>query len=82
MCHGNSENSDDCLYLRIFLIYGTNVSVSQSRIPLQVYQQTNASRNTVHVKTRVSFESLAGNDFSERGTQAEAHCERIFNRQL
>ena len=36
MCHGNSENSDDCLYLRIFLIYGTNVSVSQSRIPLQV----------------------------------------------
>ena len=24
----------------------------------------------------VSVESLAGNDFSERGTQAEAHCER------
>ena len=23
----------------------------------------------------VSSESLAGNDFSERGTQAEAHCE-------
>ena len=23
-----------------------------------------------------SFESLAGNDFSERGTQAEAHCMR------
>ena len=30
----------------------------------------------------VSFESLAGNDFSERGTQAEAHCERNLNRQL
>ena len=30
----------------------------------------------------VSFESLTGNDFSERGTQAEAHCERILNRQL
>ena len=29
----------------------------------------------------VSFESLAGNDFSERGTQAEAHCERNLNRQ-
>ena len=28
----------------------------------------------------VSFESLAGNDFSERGTQADAHCERNFNR--
>ena len=30
----------------------------------------------------VSFESLAGNDFSERGTQSEAHCERNLNRQL
>ena len=30
----------------------------------------------------VLFESLAGNDFSERGTQAEAHCERNLNRQL
>ena len=29
-----------------------------------------------------SFGSLAGNDFSERGTQAEAHCERNLNRQL
>ena len=29
----------------------------------------------------VSFESLAGNGFSERGTQAEAHCERNLNRQ-
>ena len=28
----------------------------------------------------VSFESLAGSDFSERGTQADAHCERNFNR--
>ena len=29
----------------------------------------------------VSFESFAGNGFSERGTQAEAHCERNLNRQ-
>ena len=37
MCCGNSENSDGCPYLlRICLIYGTNVSVSRSRIPLQV----------------------------------------------
>ena len=30
----------------------------------------------------VSFESLAGNDFSERCTQAEAHCERNLDCQL
>ena len=30
----------------------------------------------------VSFESLAENDFSEQGTQAEAHCERNLSRQL
>ena len=30
----------------------------------------------------VSFESVAGNDFSEQGRQAEAHCERNLNRQL
>ena len=29
----------------------------------------------------VSFESLSWNDFSERGTQAEAHCQRNLNRQ-
>ena len=28
----------------------------------------------------VWFESLAGNDFSDRGAQAEAHCERNLNR--
>ena len=37
MCHGNSENSYGCSYLlRICFIYGTNVSVSQSWISLQV----------------------------------------------
>ena len=45
------------------------------------YQQTGANQNTVHLKV-ASFESLAGNDFSERGTQAEAHCKRNLNRQL
>ena len=29
----------------------------------------------------VSFEILAGNDFSERGAQPEAHCKRNINRQ-
>ena len=38
--------------------------------------------NECKSKYLVSFESLAGNDFSERGTQAEAHCERNLNRQL
>ena len=28
----------------------------------------------------VWFESLAGNGFSDRGAQAEAHCERNLNR--
>ena len=27
----------------------------------------------------VLFERLVGNDFSERGTQAEAHCEETSN---
>ena len=30
----------------------------------------------------VSLESLPGNDFSERDTQAEAHCERNLNREV
>ena len=30
----------------------------------------------------VSFESLAGNDFSERGTQVQALCERNLNEVL
>ena len=30
----------------------------------------------------VSFESLFGNEFSERDAQEEAHCERNLNRQL
>ena len=63
MCHGNSENSYGCSYLlRICFIYGTNVSVSRSWIPLQVrcwpltrcfliYQQTSADQNTVHLKS-------------------------------
>ena len=37
MWHGNSENSYGCSYLLwICFIYGTNVSVSRSWIPLQV----------------------------------------------
>ena len=95
MCHGNSENSYGCSYLlRICFIYGTNVSVSQSWISLQVVDREQCvecafwfTNKRVQIKILsilklVSFESLAGNDFSERGTQAEAHCERNLNRQL
>ena len=92
MCHGNSENSYGCSYLlRICFIYGTNVSVSRSLIPLQVVDRSQTicwfTNKQVQIKILailklVSFESLAGNDFSERGTQAKAHCERNLNRQL
>ena len=95
MCHGISENSDGCSYLlRIFFIYGTNVSVSQSWISLQVvdreqcvecafwFTNKRAQIKILSILKLVSFESLAGSDFSERGTQAKAHCKRNLYRQL
>ena len=92
MCHGNSENSDACSYLlRICFICGTNVTVSRSWIPLQVVDREQGAfwftNKQVQIKILsilklVSFESLAGNDFSEWGTQAEADCERNFDHQL
>ena len=94
MCHwiGNSENSGGCSYLlRICFICGTNVSVSQSWIPLQVADREQGAfwftNKRVQIKILsilklVSFESLAGNDFSARGSQAETHCKRNLNRQL
>ena len=92
MCHWNSENSGGCSYLlRICFICGTNVSVLQSWIPLQVADHEQGAfwftNKRVQIKILstlklVSFESLAGNDFSERGSQAETHCKRNLNRQL
>ena len=85
MCHGNSENLDGCSYLlRICSIYGTNVSMSRSWIPLQVADREEGAfwyKKRVEIKILsilklVSFKSLTGNDFSERSTLAEAHCER------
>ena len=46
---------------------------------LLIYQQTSAIK-TLSILKMVSFESLAGNDSSERGAQVEAHCERNLNR--
>ena len=85
MCHGNSENSYGCSYLlRICFIYGTNVIVSRSWIPLQVVdreqgafwftnnqnQYTKMQIKILSIFKLVSFESLAGNDFSERAGYA------------
>ena len=92
MCHWNSENSGGCSYLlRICFICGTNVSVLQSWILLQVADREQGAfwftNQWVQIKILsflklVSFESLAGNDFSERGSQAETHCKRNLSRQL
>ena len=92
MCHGNSENSYGCSYLlRICFIYGTNVSVSQSWISLQVIDREQCAFWFTNQRVQIkilsilklfSFGSLAGNYFSERVTQAEALCERNLNRKL
>ena len=92
MCHGNSEKTGGCSYfLRIGFICTTNVSVSWSWILLRVVDCEQGAfwftNKWVQIKILsilklVSFESLAGNDFSERGSQAEAHCKRNLNRQL
>ena len=86
MGYGYSENSDGCSYLlRICFIYETNVSASQSWIPLQVVDCEQGAfwftNKPVQIKILsilklVSFESLAGSDFSQWGTQTEACCER------
>ena len=90
MYHGNSENSDGCPYLlRICLIYGTYVRVSRSWVPMQVvnfeegafwFTNKQVQVESLSMLKLVSFERLARNDFSERGTQAESHCERNLNR--
>ena len=92
MCHGNSENSYGCSYLlRICFIYGTNVIVSRSWIPLQVVDREQGAFWFTNKRVQITIlsifkhvlcESLAENYFSERGTQAEGHCERNLNRQL
>ena len=81
MCHGYSEKSDGCSYLlRICFIYRTNLSVSWSWIPLQVvdceqgafwFTNKRVQIKILSILKLASFESLARNDFSERGTQAE-----------
>ena len=83
MCHGNPRNSYDCSYLlRICFICGTNVNVLRCWIPLQVVDREQGAfwftNKRVQIKILstlklVSFESLAGNDFSERGTQADSN---------
>ena len=61
------------------------MSVSWSWTPVQVVDREQGAfwftNKRVQIKILsilklVSFESLAGNDFSERDMQAEAHCEK------
>ena len=85
-----TEHSNGCSYLlRICFNYGTNVSVVQSWIPLQVVDHkqgvfwfANKRVQIMSILKLVSLESLAGNDFSEWGTQAKAHRKRNLNCQL
>ena len=87
-----AEHSDDCSYLlRICFNYGTNVSVLQSWIPLQVvdckhgvfwFANKQVQITKLSILKLVSLESLAGNDFSEWGTQAKAQRNRNLNCQL
>ena len=91
MCHGNSENSYGCSYLlRICFIYEKWVYrgveslyklLTAKKVPFDLPKKRVQIR-ILSILKLVSFESLAGNDFSERGTQAEAHFERNLNRQL
>ena len=70
---------------------GHSLTVSQSWISLQVVDHKKGAlwftNKRVQIKILsilklVSFESLARNDFFERCTQMEAHCERNLNCQL
>ena len=69
------------------------MSVSWSWIPLQVvdreqgafwFTNKQVKIKILYILKLVSFDSLAGNDFSEWGMQAEARCERnlqLWNRE-
>ena len=69
------------LFTELMRVYRGVESLCRTRC-LLIYQQTSARQNTVTILKLVSFERLAGKDFFERGTQAEAHCERNLDRQL
>ena len=55
--------------------------LTANKVPLDLPTNKGTS-GILSILKLVSFESLTGNDFSERDTQAEAHCERNLNRQL
>ena len=69
------------LFTELMRVYRGVESLCRTRC-LLICQQTSARQNTVTILKLVSFERLARKDFFERGTQAEAHCERNLNRQL
>ena len=92
MCHGNSENSCGCsCLLRICFIHRKWVYrgveslcklLTANKVPFDFIPTNGVQIKILSILKLVSFESLAGNDFSERGTQAEAHNERNLNHQL
>ena len=69
------------LFTELMRVYRGVESLCRTRC-LLICQQTSARQNTVTILKLVSFERLARKDFFERGTQAEAHCERNLNLQL
>ena len=54
--------------------------LTDNKVPFDQFTDKRVQIQILSILKLVSFESLAGNDFSERGTQAEAHCERNLNR--
>ena len=56
--------------------------LTANKVPFDQFTNKRVQIKILSILKLVSFASLAGNDFSERGTQAKAHCERNLNRQL
>ena len=56
--------------------------LTDNKVPFDQFTDKRVQIQILSILKLVSFASLAGNDFSERGTQAKAHCERNPNRQL
>ena len=56
--------------------------LTDNKVPFDQFTDKRVQIQILSILKLVSFESLAGNDFSEWGTQAEAHCKENLNRQL
>ena len=72
------------LFMELMWVYRRDESLCKLLTAKGAFWSTNkrVQIKILSILKLVSFETLAGNDFSERGTQAEARCERNLNRQL